>query len=43
VEAGEDDDKNKGGLTFNVIVPDKPVKTKEQLALEESVKNDNDK
>ena len=43
VEDGEDDDKNKGGLTFNVIVPDKPVKTKEQLALEESVKNDNDK
>ena len=38
VEAGEDDDKNKCGLTFNVIVPDKPVKTKEQLALEESVK-----
>lgn len=43
VEAGEDDDKSKGGLTFNVIVPDKPVKTKEQLALEESVKNGNDK
>ncbi len=32
----DDDDKDKG-VTFNVIVPDKPVKTKEQIALEESL------
>lgn len=31
-------DGKQGGVTFNVIVPDKPDKTKEQIELEESVK-----
>jgi hypothetical protein len=35
----EESDGKQGGVTFNVIVPDKPEKSKEQLALEESVKS----
>lgn len=35
---GDDEDK---GMTFNVVAPQKPEKTKEQIALEESVKSEN--
>jgi len=34
----DDSEKGKGGVTFNVIVPDKPEKSKEQIELEESAR-----
>ncbi len=40
----EDDNDSQGtekGLVFNVVVPKEPEKTKEQIALEESVKDNN--
>jgi hypothetical protein len=38
---GDEGDNKDHGVTFNVIVPDKPQKTKEQLELEASLNNDN--
>ncbi len=38
-EKDEDGENKQGGVTFNVIVPDKPEKTKEQIELEKSVNN----
>lgn len=38
---GEDGTEEENGLTLNIVVPDKPEKTREQLALEESVKENN--
>ena len=41
-EGGDDNgDEEDKGLTFNVVVPKKPEKTKEQIALEKSVESEN--
>lgn len=37
----EEGSEEENGLTLNIVVPDKPKKTKEQIELEESVSEDN--